>query len=62
MKEEYVAVKVSQLQKWFILASMNNANGKNAVAREIDDLLEQNKEKPVKGQIQMRIENDEFVL
>ena len=62
MKEEYVAVKVTQLKKWFILANMHNKNSKTVLAREIDEILEENKEKPVKGQMQMRIENDQFVL
>jgi hypothetical protein len=63
MNKEYIAIPKETLNKWYILLNMSGSNTKQAVAHEIDDLLESDKEQVAKGQIQAKITIDnEMVL
>lgn len=52
MKDEYIVIEKERLNKWFILLNLSGQNTKLAVAREINELLEQNTEKVATGQMQ----------
>jgi len=60
MKDEYITIKKQLLNKWFMLLNMSGKNTKQAVAREINDLLEDNN-KVNYGQLEAKI-NDKNEL
>lgn len=59
MKDKYIMVKEQQLNKWFVMLNLNS-DMRQAVAREMDEILEDNNEVHY-GQLEAKI-NDKNEL
>lgn len=59
MKDKYIAIKEQLLNKWFVMLNLNS-DMRQAVAREMDEILEDNNEVHY-GQLEAKI-NDKNEL